>query len=300
MTLVSVVIPCFNQGHFLGEAIESVAAQTYEPIETIVVDDGSTDDTFAIATNYGVQCIRQPNSGLPRARNAGMKAASGQLLLFLDADDVLAPDAIAAGVACLENRPEAAFAFGQPDIPGIAPARLPPRVESDFYRRLLERNYIGMPGLVLYRRSVLDAEGGFAVRLDAAADYDLYLRIARRLPIAFCADMHGTYRRHSESMSNDSMRMFRGNSLALRSQRKYVRGSKELCDAYRRGIENVRRVYGHWAVMDTRMQIGTGKLVPAASSLATLLTYDQRGFVSALFGGVRHAVATVVRRSHHA
>jgi glycosyltransferase involved in cell wall biosynthesis len=300
MTLVSVVIPCFNQGQFLGEAIQSVAAQTYEPIETIVIDDGSTDNTFAVANNYGVQCIRQANSGLSRARNAGMKAASGQLLLFLDADDLLARDAIAAGVACLENRPGAAFVFGQPDIPGIAPGLLPPRVESDFYRRLLERNYIGMPGLVLYRRSVLDAEGGFATRLDAAEDYDLYLRIARKLPIWFCDDMHGTYRRHSGSMSNDSMRMFRGNSEALRSQRKYVGGSKDLYDAYRRGNENVRRLYGYWAVMDTRMQIGTGKLLPAASSLATLLKYDQRGFVSALFGGIRHSAAIVIRRGHHA
>lgn len=297
MALVSVVIPCFNQGHFLGEAIESVAAQTYGPIETIVVDDGSTDNTFAIATAHGVRCIRQENSGLSRARNAGMRTSAGQLLLFLDADDLLEKDAIAAGVACLEHTPDAAFVFGQPDVPGIAPALLPQRVESDFYRRLLERNYIGMPGLVLYRRWVLDTEGGFDFRLDAAADFDLYLRITRRFPIVFCAGMHGTYRRHGGSMSNDSMRMFRANSAVLRSQRKHLGGNQELREAYRRGIENVRRLYGHWAVMDTRMQIGTGKLAPAASSLATLLKYDLQGFASALFGGIRHAVATVIRRS---
>jgi glycosyltransferase involved in cell wall biosynthesis len=297
MALVSVVIPCFNQGHFLGEAIGSVASQTYQPIETIVIDDASTDETFAIATNAGVRCIRQEqNLGLAQARNAGMRASAGELLLFLDADDLLAPDAIAAGTACLRRMPQAAFAFGQPDVPGIASSRLPPRVESGFYRRLLERNYIGMPGLVLYRRWVLAEEHAFDERLDAAEDYDLYLRITRRWPVVFCAQMHGTYRRHRDSMSSDNVRMFRANMTVLRSQRKHVRHDRELRDAYRRGIAQLRHLYGRWAVMNTRVRIGTGQVRPAVSNLAMLLKYYPVGFVSAVFGGVRHAVAAKLGR----
>jgi glycosyltransferase involved in cell wall biosynthesis len=97
--LVSVVIPCYNQAHFLSEAIESVASQTYEPTETIVVDDGSTDDTSHVADVHGVRCVRQENRGLAEARNTGLRASSGDMLLFLDADDLLAPDAIDAGVS---------------------------------------------------------------------------------------------------------------------------------------------------------------------------------------------------------
>src|ERR671914_179204 len=93
--LVSVVIPCYNQAHFLGEAIESVLAQNYPHFEVVVIDDGSTDNTSEVASRYpGVRCIRQENQGLAGARNTGIRHSSGSYLVFLDSDDRLLPDAL--------------------------------------------------------------------------------------------------------------------------------------------------------------------------------------------------------------
>src|ERR671912_965329 len=108
--LVSVVIPCYNQAHFLGEAIESVLSQTYPHFEIVVVDDGSTDNTQEVAARYpGVRYIRQENQGLAGARNAGIRRSNGSYLVFLDADDRLLPEALEVGLEHLNAHPECAF-----------------------------------------------------------------------------------------------------------------------------------------------------------------------------------------------
>jgi glycosyltransferase involved in cell wall biosynthesis len=297
LSLVSVVIPCFNQAHFLGEAIQSVESQTYREREIIVVDDGSTDATSEVAKRHDVRYIRQDNRGVAVARNRGLGACRGEFLLFLDADDLLAEDAIAAGASCLNRKEDVAFVFGRPDVAGLPPDLLPPRVESDFYLRLLESNYIWMPGLVLHRRRILDQLGGFDPRLGGGADYELYLRITRRFPIAFCSTLRGTYRRHEGSMSRDSARMLRDTSAALRSQRANVRGVPEYRAAYRRGVENLRRAYGRWAAEETIRQLASGRVGAAASSLAILARYDSRDFAGALAGGLLQAAKMPLRKA---
>lgn len=94
--LVSVVIPCFRQGHFLREAVDSALAQTYPAIQVVVVNDGSDDDTDAVVRSYGDQVvyISQNNSGLSAARNIGIRASEGSYLLFLDSDDRLHPHGV--------------------------------------------------------------------------------------------------------------------------------------------------------------------------------------------------------------
>ncbi len=88
--LVSVVIPCYKQAHFLPEAIKSVLAQTYSGVEAIVVDDGSPDNTSEVACRHrDVRCIRQQNQGLSGARNTGLRESRGSFVMFLDADDRL-------------------------------------------------------------------------------------------------------------------------------------------------------------------------------------------------------------------
>lgn len=115
--LVSVIIPCFNQGVFLGEAIESVKKQTYPCVEIIVVDDGSRDETKIVARQYpDVFYFFQQNSGLPAARNKGMEKSQGDYLVFLDADDLLLNDAISYNVRQLQNDRDAVFVSGAYDV----------------------------------------------------------------------------------------------------------------------------------------------------------------------------------------
>src|SRR4051812_36037521 len=105
--LVSVIIPCRNQGGYLRSALNSVAAQSYARHETIVVDDGSTDHTPVVAAHAGATVVRQPHGGLSAARNSGLRRAAGEYVLFLDADDELTPDAIETGVSSLVRHPDA-------------------------------------------------------------------------------------------------------------------------------------------------------------------------------------------------
>ena len=101
LPLVTVVIPCYNQAHFLGEAIESVLSQSYRNFELIVVDDGSTDETSEVASRYErVRLFQQENQGLAGARNRGLGEAKGEYVVFLDADDRLLAGALEAGLRC--------------------------------------------------------------------------------------------------------------------------------------------------------------------------------------------------------
>ena len=176
-SLVSAVIPCFNQAHFLNEAIDSLLAQTYPHLEIIVVDDGSTDNTAEVASrNANVRLVRQQNSGLAAARNSGIRASQGEYLVFLDADDRLLPNAVEAGFNCLQGQPASVFAWGRyrrlaPDGTAIVATRYIP-LDHDLYAALLRGNHIAMHATVIYRRSILDSTGGFDVSLPACEDYD--------------------------------------------------------------------------------------------------------------------------------
>ncbi len=101
--LVSVIIPCYNSGAFLEEAIGSAMAQTYSPVEIVVVDDGSTDHSPEIAQRLPVRYIRQPNRGLAASRNLGLRESKGRYIVFLDADDRSRPEAIEIGMRILTS-----------------------------------------------------------------------------------------------------------------------------------------------------------------------------------------------------
>ena len=94
--LVSIIMPTRYYGRLIGETLRSVAAQTYPNIETVVIDDGSTDDTQAVIAGFPVMSLRTDGVGAAAARNAGLDAASGDFVMFLDSDDLLEPDAIEA------------------------------------------------------------------------------------------------------------------------------------------------------------------------------------------------------------
>jgi glycosyltransferase involved in cell wall biosynthesis len=122
---MSVVIPVFNGERFLGEAIESVLAQGRDSLELIVIDDGSTDGSAAVAERFPeVRMIRTENRGPAAARNTGVAESTGELITFLDADDLMKPDRLERQVAALEEDPSASFVLGRGEVvtePGVEP-----------------------------------------------------------------------------------------------------------------------------------------------------------------------------------
>jgi glycosyltransferase involved in cell wall biosynthesis len=246
--LVSVVVVCYNQAQYLPNAIESVLAQTCTECEIILVDDGSTDHTPEVGRDYSaLQYIRQPNRGLAAARNTGLRAARGQYILFLDADDKLLPHAVQAGLDCFREFPGSAFVCGAYrnifDDGSHAPTNPQQRVSRGHYRRLLEGNFIGMHAGVLYRRELLDAAGGFDESLRACEDYELYLRMSRRWPIAQHAELVAEYRQHDTNMSKDYAFMLRSVLTVLRKERAHI-PDREHGRALRNGIQVWKDYYG--------------------------------------------------------
>jgi glycosyltransferase involved in cell wall biosynthesis len=185
---ISVVIPTYNYGTYLSRAIESVLAQTHPVHEIIVVDDGSTDDTRATAARFGerIRYIFQENRGLSAARNTGIRAATGEWVAFLDADDWWLPEKIQLQVAAADRDPQTGLVYTAawtqtPDgAAGLVPATPPARI----WPKLRYSNCVSNGSSAMVRRDALLAEGGFDELLTACEDWDMWVRLARKYRFA--------------------------------------------------------------------------------------------------------------------
>jgi glycosyltransferase involved in cell wall biosynthesis len=249
--LVSAIIPCYNQAHFLGQAIESVLQQDYPHFEVIVVDDGSTDNTMEVAAWYpGVRIIRQEHQGIAAARNRGIRESSGSYLVFLDSDDRLLPHALGVGLKYLLDEAKCAFAFGNyreiATDGSLLSTPQPITVEKDSYRQLLLSCYVHTPSTAIFRRTVVEKISGFDsnVSFAGAEDYDLYLRIAKEFPIFGYSEIVAEYRRHDANLSSNSALMLKGALAVLREQLHSAGGNKHWEEACRVGIRHCRRAWG--------------------------------------------------------
>jgi glycosyltransferase involved in cell wall biosynthesis len=276
--LVSVVIPCYQQAHFLCDAIESVLAQTYPHLEIVVVDDGSSDNTVTVVSRYpGVRYIRQENQGLASARNMGLRQTIGEYLIFLDSDDRLLPNALDAGLRCFRENPGCGFVYGHCQFIAFdgTPMRglQPSIVEGDFYLALLRGLPIHAPASVMYRREVFEDVGVFNVRLSPAADYDLYYRIASRFPVCCHGQKIVEYRKHGASMTRDPARMLRFNLAALRLQWQHVKRDRCKKEAYQAGIRFWKRQYVPRVVEQLNTLVEAGEWKPVIQVFWTLLRF---------------------------
>jgi glycosyltransferase involved in cell wall biosynthesis len=173
--LVSVIVTVYNAAPYLGEAIESVLAQTYRPIELIVLDDGSTDGSGDIAQRYGsaVRLTRRERQGLGAARNGAIALAEGPYLAFLDADDRFVPDKLERQMEVLDGDAATDMVFGHvtefvsPDIDEAAAARLRETVHDVPWR---------MPNLMLIRRPSFDRVGPYSTTLRVGVGVEWYAR----------------------------------------------------------------------------------------------------------------------------
>ena len=272
---VSIIIACYNQAHFLGEAIESALAQTYSSREIIVVDDGSTDNTAEVARRYpALRYIFQENAGPSAARNTGVGNSHGEYLVFLDADDRLLPDALKMGVASLRQHPDCAFVSGFCRLV-VADGSLlsqpqQPCIDRDHYLELLRRNYIWCPASVIYRRSAFEAVHGFNESLGRGEDYDLFLRITRDCPVFCHKQFVADYRLHRATRSADYSLMLQDMLSALDAQSDFIKGSERHVEAFRSGKAYWRNRYECLQLADRILEIAKATLPPdAAVAIAT-------------------------------
>jgi glycosyltransferase involved in cell wall biosynthesis len=272
---VTVVIPCFNQARYLSAAVASVRAQAYAPLACVVVDDGSTDETASVASSLGVHLLRQANAGVSVARNAGLAASRSDLVAFLDADDELLPGAIAAEVAALEPHAGAAAVVGrcQPiDVDGrVLPAHHQHIDPDRLYEEWLPRNFVWTPGAALFDRRALDAIGGFPRDLGPAADYAVYLRLARTRRVVVLPREVVRYRQHGASMSRDPALMLRATIGVLRQEQREAPAAAQ--PAIRDGLDAWRQWYGDQIIERLRADWRAGHLGPRQARAALTLLH---------------------------
>ena len=280
--LVSVIIPCYNQGQYLAEAIRSALRQRWTSIEIIVVDDGSTDHTRSVALSFpDVRYYYQPNAGLAAARNNGIAHCRGLYLVFLDADDILYPDAVEVNVQWLMQHPECAFVSGGHDKVDEWLSPLPEQeetepVSADHYLALLRGNYIGMHAAVMYRADVL-LEWQFDETLSACEDYDLYLRIARARAVGCHGHKMAAYRKHGSNMSSRHAWMLRQVLFVLKRQRTALRSAEERA-AWRDGIAIWRRYYAGELLRKIVHDVKKDSRLPGMADCILLLRETPRAF----------------------
>jgi glycosyltransferase involved in cell wall biosynthesis len=213
MATISVIIPAFNQGHYLGEAIQSVIDQTFPDFELIVVDDGSTDKTAQVACSFldpRVHYIHQENRGLSAARNTGILRSSGEYLTFLDSDDLFVADKLETLLNALQQDPGLGFVAGQAVL--IDENALPlgkifdtPLPENP--ANLLLWNPLHVCSVML-RRDWQEKAGLFDETLNAYEDWDMWLRLARvGCRMGWVPHPVSLYRFHTRQMTRDKDRM---------------------------------------------------------------------------------------------
>ncbi len=211
--LVSVVIPAFDSERFIGEAIESVLAQTYSPVELIVVDDGSSDRSAEVAGAYPeATVIVQENSGPSAARNRGAAAARGEFLAFHDSDDAMTPDKLAVQVGRMLDDPGVGCVLAEQDLlvePGAelpfwvegseVPTVMPPRPPE------LADEPMVHPMTMVVRREVFERVGPFDESMRAAEDFDWLMRATEEgVEIARLSQVLLRRRVHAGSLTQDA------------------------------------------------------------------------------------------------
>lgn len=229
--LIDVVIPAYNAARYIEETLSSVASQVDALYKIIVVNDGSTDRTQELVSQFAakhpylsIQIIEQANAGLSAARNAGIQASTAPYIAFLDADDLWLPEKL--------NKQLAVFNKIKNDKLGLVycaygaisedSARLPsvavisPSLRGDASRKLLQGNFIsGSGSAALIKRTVFDAVGLFDEKLQAGEDWDMWLRISRNFLVDYCPEELVLIRLHEANMQKDTLRMLSADLMIL-------------------------------------------------------------------------------------
>ncbi|PYQ33691.1 MAG: glycosyl transferase family A [Acidobacteria bacterium] len=208
MKTISVIIPTYNYARYLREAIDSALAQTYAPLEVIVIDDGSTDETPLVLAEYGnrIRTIRQNNAGVGAARTSGIAAARGEYIALLDSDDIWLPRKLELQIARFEADPSLglvhcgseAFDDAGPTL-SMSLDGMEGRVADEMLR--FEREVLPANGSsILFPTRIAEEVGGFDARLPPSDDWDFCYRVAVRHPIGYVREVLVRYRQHGSGL----------------------------------------------------------------------------------------------------
>jgi hypothetical protein len=244
LPLVSIIIPCYRQGRFLAAAVQAAFVQSYPYLEIVVVNDGSDDDTDAVALGFGsrIVYVRKPNGGLASARNAGIRVARGKYLHFLDADDSISATSIErlvnaaeAGGGCI-----ALMGYRTFEQPGewIGGEEAP--TGESLFPWLLVRNYPVHCWLV--PRELANAVGGFEETMPTHEDHEFWVRVAALSSAMRRVEERGAeYRQHPGSMSRGLVRMGLGRMRLLKKTTEVVLDDPKLAAGH--GGKLLRHLY---------------------------------------------------------
>ena len=203
---ISAVIPAYNAAGFLPRCLESVFAQTLKPEEVLVVDDGSTDNTAALAEALGAAVIRRQNGGLSAARNTGIKVASSEWIALLDADDRWAPEKLERQAACAGSDTVLVYTgvkmFDDAGVLGEGYA-----IDAVSARKMLRYCNPITPSSVLARREALMQDGGFREDIRACEDWEMWYRLQRLGQFVAVPDALTDYYVYPNSLSANPARM---------------------------------------------------------------------------------------------
>lgn len=205
LPLVSIITPSYNQAHFIEETIRSVLSQDYPRLEYIIVDGGSTDGSPEIIRRYADRLawwVSERDRGQTDALNKGFARAKGEILAWLNSDDTYLPGAVREAVTFLQAHPQVGMVYGDANLTdetGQVLGRFPAR-QTD-YRRL-RQGYVHIPQqAAFFRASLWRQVGPLDPSFYFAMDYDLWVRLARRAPIAYHPRLWANFRLHSAGKS---------------------------------------------------------------------------------------------------
>lgn len=236
--LVSILICTYNRAHLLPEALESVFSQTYEPVEIIVLDDGSTDETEKLVAGYGdrVRYYKQKNQGIAMARSKVCTFARGDLITFQDDDDLMPPGRIEVLYEALCEHPNAVFAVGDLAeideegkltgkrwLPQAEPGNCVPRLIDDGYAAVLWSTVPANPHTVLFWKALGEKIGWFDLRYqEASEDKDFFARLGKLGPIVHVPEIVSWYRRGHDSLSSDVVKTAKNKLFFLKNHLEHI------------------------------------------------------------------------------
>jgi glycosyltransferase involved in cell wall biosynthesis len=288
--LVSIVTPAYMQGDYLAATIESVLAQDYPNIEFIVIDDGSSDDTLAVARRYEgsrVRVLTQANIGQAATLNRGWALARGEILAYLSSDDCLCPNAVSAMVEALQNSPDVAVVYCDYWLIDAAGQRLRAMCAPEFDVRDLREKLVCQPGPgAFFRRRVFEASGGWDVRRRQLPDFEFLLRAADLGLFMRVPALLSEYRIHEGSASFQMMSSARADEIIEVMQEYWQKRNDPL--VARRSLSNAFSMAARHHAQSGRSLLALRRFVQAVR-LNPAIIFDLGVWRLVLSGFVRRA-----------